>query len=56
MASTLTLHHISPAAKRLIIRLLFGVLVMQPDLNRGRVSSRYPRLRHRIDKLDPDSR
>ncbi|KAF9452634.1 hypothetical protein P691DRAFT_803755 [Macrolepiota fuliginosa MF-IS2] len=30
--SVLRSHHISPAAKRLILRLLFGVLVIQPDL------------------------
>ncbi|KAL9716099.1 hypothetical protein Ac2012v2_000544 [Leucoagaricus gongylophorus] len=39
LASALTLHHGSPATKRLIIRLLFGVLVMQQDLNKSIVSS-----------------
>lgn len=30
---TLTLNHVSPASKRLIIRLLFGAFVIQPDLD-----------------------
>jgi hypothetical protein len=38
--TALSSDHISPAAKRLIIRLLFGVLVMQPDLDQSKKPSR----------------